>query len=267
VLIDCCYWRSGGLLPQIEQLAKKESRAPSAYEISRQQVEIFPTLNQEEKEGVVLFETLSYHFSSGVVEILARHIPYVDFETKLYIAREIRDESEHFTRCASACKSLGITPLEFYPDIRRIYGERPNWLRYMAGCAFTLEQTAVHVFGTFLPKGNRYLRPVASFVAEDADHFSHSLLQLRKATEVNSKAEATKNRGVITEAINESLDNYAPAFFDHLTRVITLGTDVTRSEVEAEWRVALQDLKENCEKLQLAVDSKSDRWFSIKEGR
>jgi len=249
-------------MPQIEQLAKKQSRAPSAYDISQEQVQIFPTLNEEEKEGVILFETLSYHFSSGVIEILARHIPYVDFETKLYIAKEIIDESGHFTRCAATCKSLGITPLDFYPDIRRIYGEHPNWLRYMAGCAFTLEQTAVHVFGKFLPRGSRYFQPVKPFVAEDADHFSHSFLQMRQAINVNNEKEASKNGVVITEAIKESLDDYAPRFFEHLTRVITLGTKVTRSEVEAEWRIALQCLENSCQKLGLELDVKADSWFN-----
>lgn len=249
-------------MPQIDQLAKKQSRASSAYDISQEQVEIFPTLNEEEKEGVMLFETLSYNFSSGVMEILARHIPYVDFETKLYIAKEIIDESGHFTRCAGACKSLGITPLDFYPDIRRIYGEHPNWLRYMAGCAFTLEQTAVHVFGKFLPRGSRYFQPVKPFVAEDADHFSHSFLQMRQALSVDSKNEANKNRAVITEAVNESLDDYAPRFFEHLTRVITLGTSVTRSEVEAEWRVALRGLENSCQKLGLELDVRADSRFN-----
>ena len=111
----------------IEQLASKQSHAPSPNDISQQQVAIYPTLKEEEKAGVLLFETLSYHFSSGVIEILARHIPYVDFETKLYIAKEITEETGHFTRCARTCKALGITPLDFYPNIRQIYGQNPNW--------------------------------------------------------------------------------------------------------------------------------------------
>ncbi|HKZ79891.1 MAG TPA: hypothetical protein VJ124_16580 [Pyrinomonadaceae bacterium] len=247
-------------MSQIEQLAKRQSRAPSAYDISREQVEIYPTLSEPEKEGVVLFETLSYHFSSGVIEILARHIPYVDAETQLYIAREIRDESQHFTRCVSSCRSLAITPLDFFPDIRRIYGEHPNWLRYMAGCAFTLEQTAVHVFGKFLSRGSRYFQPVKPFVGEDEDHFSHSLLQMRQAMKLNNTEEATKNRTVIIEAIRESLDCYAPAFFEHITRVITLGTKVTRSEVEEEWRVALRSLKKSCANLELSIEIEPDAW-------
>lgn len=244
-------------MAQIERLAKRQSKAPSAYEISRRQVEIYATLNESEKEGVLLFETLSFHFSSGVIEVLARHIPYVDSQTQLYIAREIRDESEHFTRCVNTCKTLGITPLEFYPSIRHIYGEKPNWLRYMAGCAFTLEQTAVHVFGKFLPKGNRYFQPVKPFVAEDVDHFSHSLLQLRQAINASSKDQAGENREVISEAIRESLANYAPAFFEHITRVITFGSNVARSEVEEEWSVALEELKRNCDELGLAIEIKS----------
>lgn len=247
-------------MSQIEELAQQQSRAPSAYDISRRQVEIYPTLNEKEKEGVLLFETLSYHFSSGVIEILARHIPYVDAETQLYIAREIRDESQHFTRCVNSCKTLAITPLDFFPDIRRIYGERPNWLRYMAGCAFTLEQTAVHVFGKFLSRGSRYFQPVKPFVGEDADHFSHSLLQMRQATKLDNKAEATKNRAVIANAVKESLDSYAPAFFEHITRVITLGTEVPRSEVEEEWRLALHGLKNSCDSLELAIEIKPDSW-------
>lgn len=241
-------------MPQIERLAKKESRAPGAYAISQEQIEIFPTLNAEEKEGVILFETLSYHFSSGVIQILAFHIPYVDRETQLYIAKEIIDESGHFTRCASACRALRITPLDFHPEIRRIYCEYPNWLRYMAGCAFTLEQTAVHVFSKFLPRGSRYFQPVAPFVAEDADHFSHSFLQLQQAFSVPNKEEVNQNRTVVAGAIKESLDNYAPPFFEHLTRVITLGTNIRRSEVEEEWRVALQRFKHSCEKLGLNIN-------------
>ena len=247
-------------MAQIEQLAKKRSHAPSAYDISQEQVRIFPTLNEEEKEGVRLFETLSYHFSSGVIEILARHIPYVDFETKLYIAKEIIDESGHFTRCANTCKSLGIRPQDFFPDIRRIYGKRPNWLRYMAGCAFTLEQTAVHVFGKFLPRGSRYFQPVKHFVAEDVDHFSHSLLQMQQAMKVGNEREASENKAVITNAIKESLNTYAPSFFEHLTQVITLGTNVSRGEVEAEWRAGLKYLKKSCEQLGLEVEIKEYPW-------
>ena len=243
----------------IEQLARKQSRAPSPHDISQEQVKIFPTLNEDEKAGVLLFETLSYHFSSGVIEILARHIPHVDFETKLYIAKEITEETGHFTRCASTCKALGITPLDFYPDIRRIYGQSPNWLRYMAGCAFTLEQTAVHVFGKFLPRGSRYFQPVKPFVAEDVDHFSHSLLQMRQAINVDNN-EASRNRVVIVEAIRESLHNYAAPFFEHLTRVITLGTNVSRKEVEAEWRVALRGLRDSCAKLGLEIEVREYPW-------
>jgi hypothetical protein len=249
-------------MPRIEQLATKQSHAPSAYDISQAQIRIFPTLNEEEKEGVLLFETLSYHFSSGVIEILSRHIRYVDFETKLYLAKEIIDESGHFTRCANTCKSLGITPQDFFPDISRIYGEYPNWLRYMAGCAFTLEQTAAHVFGKFLPRGSRYFQPLKPFVAEDVDHFSHSLLQMRQAMQVSNESEAAENKVVITNAIKESLDNYAPAFFDHLTQVVTLGTSVTRSEVETEWRVALDYFKKSCEKLGLQIEIKRYPWTS-----
>ena len=247
-------------MPRIEHLAKKQSHASSAYDISQEQVRIFPTLNEEEKEGVLLFETLSYHFSSGVIEVLARHIPYVDFETKLYIAKEITDESGHFTRCANTCKSLGIRPQDFFPDIRRIYGEYPNWLRYMAGCAFTLEQTAVHVFGKFLPRGSRYFQPVKPFVVEDVDHFSHSLLQMQQAMKVSNERE--ENKAVITNAIKESLNNYAPSFFDHLTQVVTLGTSVTRSEVEAEWRVALEHFNKSCEKLGLEIEIEEYPWTS-----
>ena len=250
-------------MPRIEQLAKKRSHAPSAYDISEEQVRIFPTLNEEEREGVILFETLSYHFSSGVIEILARHIPYVDFETSLYIAKEIIDESGHFTRCANTCKSLGIKPRDFFPDIRGIYGEHPNWLRYMAGCAFTLEQTAVHVFGKFLARGSRYFQPVRPFVAEDVDHFSHSVLQIQQAVSANDEGEARENKAVITGAIKESLDKYAPSFFEHLTRVITLGTNVTRDEVQAEWRVALKDLQNSCEKLGLEIGAREYPWTSL----
>jgi hypothetical protein len=244
----------------IEQLATKQSHAASPNDISQQQVEIFPKLNDDEKSGVLLFETLSYHFSSSVIEILARHIPYVDFETKLYIAREITEESGHFTRCARTCKALGITPLDFQPNIRQIYGQAPNWLRYMAGCAFTLEQTAVHVFGKFLPRGSRYFQPVKPFVAQDVDHFSHSFLQMQQALSVDNKSDVSTNRTVIEEAIKESLDNYAGPFFEHLTRVITLGTDVTREEVEAEWRVALKSLKKSCDELGLEIEIREYPW-------
>lgn len=247
-------------MSRIEQLAKQQSQAPSPYDISRQQVEIYPTLTEPEKEGVILFETLSFHFSSGVIEVLARHIPYVDAETQLYIAREIRDESQHFTRCVNACKLLAIRPLDFFPDIRRIYGERPNWLRYMAGCAFTLEQMAVHVFGKFLSRGSRYFQPVKPFVGEDADHFSHSLLQLREALQPVNRVDGPENARIITEAIRESLDSYAPAFFEHITRVITLGTNVTRTEVEEEWRVAFRGLKNSCDSLGLAVALEPAAW-------
>ena len=244
----------------IEQLASKQSHAPSPNDISQQQVAIYPTLKEEEKAGVLLFETLSYHFSSGVIEILARHIPYVDFETKLYIAKEITEETGHFTRCARTCKALGITPLDFYPNIRQIYGQNPNWLRFMAGCAFTLEQTAVHVFGKFLPRGSRYFQPVKPFVAEDVDHFSHSFLQMQQALNVDNENDASRNKAAIQEAIRESLDNYAVPFFEHLTRVITLGTNVTRTEVEAEWRVALSTLRNTCEQLGLEIEIREYPW-------
>src|SRR5215831_11554603 len=123
-------------MPQIEELAKKESQASTAYDIAAEQVRIFPSLNDEEKEGAVLFETLSHTFSSGVIQVLARHLREVDPDTKLYIAKEIIDESGHFTRCASVCKGLRITPRDFFPDVGVIYGRESNWLRYMAGCAF-----------------------------------------------------------------------------------------------------------------------------------
>jgi hypothetical protein len=247
-------------MSQIEQLAKKTSPAPTAYGISEEQIKIFPTLSEAEKEGVVLFETLSYHFSSGVVEVLVRHLPDVDWETKLYIAKEIADESGHFTRCASACRALGITPGEFFPDIRRIYGEHPNWLRFMAGCPFTLEQPAAQVFGKFLPRGNRYFQPVKPFVAEDVDHFSHAFLQLEKAMSVSDEPVAVENKAVITDAISESLEHYAGPFFEHLTRIMTLGTAITRSEVDAEWRVALKNLQKVCEKLGLDIEMAEYPW-------
>ena len=247
-------------MPQIEHLAKKQSQAPTAYNISQEQVEIFPTLSVEEKEGVVLFETLSYHFSSGVVEVLARHIPCVDFETKLYIAKEIIDESGHFTRCASACQSLGITPGDFFPDIRRTYGERPNWLRFMAGCAFTLEQPSAQVFGRFLPIGNHYFEPVKPLVAEDVDHFSHAFLQLERALSVTDARLADANKAVITDAITESLDDYAPPFFEYLTKVITLGTTIERGVVDREWSAALNHLKKSCDKLGLGIEAGKFYW-------
>jgi len=242
-------------MAQIEQLAKKQSLAPSAYDISREQVEIFQSLSEEEKESVNLFETLSYHFSSGVVEVLARHIPYVDFETKLHIAKEIIDEAGHFTRCASACRLLKITPGDFFPDIRRIYGESLNWLRFMAGCPFTLEQPSAQVFGKFLPRGNRYFVPVKPLVAEDVDHFSHAFLQLERALSVADARVAADNRVVITDAIRESLENYAAPFFEHLTKVITLGTTIERDDVDREWRAALTQLKKSCDKLGLEIEA------------
>ena len=242
-------------MASIEQLAKKQSQAPTAYAISQEQLKIFPTLSEGGKEGVVLFETLSYHFSSGVIEVLARHIPYVDFDTKLYIAKEIIDESGHFTRCASACQSLGIGPLDFFPDIRRIYGERPNWLRFMAGCAFTLEQPAARVFAKFLSAGSRYFQPVKPFVAEDVDHFSHSFLQLEKALSAEDERAAAENKAVITDAIRESLESYAPPFFEHLTKIITLGTPIERNEVDAEWRAALKEFKRSCDRLGLDINT------------
>ncbi len=249
----------------IEQIASKQSRNPSPQDISDAQVKIFPTLNEEERAGVLLFETLSYNFSSGVIEILARHIPYVDFETKLYIAKEIIEESGHFTRCVRTCKALGITPTNFYPDIRKIYGQNPNWLRFMAGCAFTLEQSAVHVFGKFLPRGSRYFQPVKPFLAEDVDHFSHSLLQIQQAISAANQ-NSSENRTVILAAINESLDSYAAPFFEHLTRIITLGTEVTRAEVEAEWRVALRALLDGCRKLGLEIAIREYPWpYSLPE--
>ncbi len=247
-------------MSQIEQLAKKTSRAPTPYSISQEQVNIFPTLSETEKEGVLLFETLSYHFSSGVVEVLARHIPYVDWETKLYIAKEIVEESSHFTRCANSCRALGLTPGEFFPDIRRIYGERPNWLRFMAGCPFTLEQPAARVFGKFLPRGNGYFQPVKPFVADDVDHFSHSFLQLQKALTDANEQVASDNKAVIAEAIRESLDQYAPAFYEHLTKVMTLGTTVTREEVDAEWHDALQGLNQICRELGLNIEVPEYPW-------
>lgn len=245
---------------RIEQLASKQSQSASPFDISQAQIRIFPSLNEDEKTGVKLFETLSYHFSSGVIEILARHIPFVDFETRLYIAKEIAEETGHFTRCTHCCKSLGIIPLDFTPNIRQIYAQQPNWLRYMAGCAFTLEQTAVHVFAKFLPRGSRYFQPVKPFVAQDVDHFSHSALQLEKALAVDNEGDRSRNRTIIAYAIRESLDNFAAPFFEHLTRVVTLGTKITRNEVDAEWRVALWGLAISCERLGLEIDIKEYPW-------
>jgi hypothetical protein len=135
----------------------------------------------------------------------------------------------------------------------------------MAGCAFTLEQTAVHVFGKFLPRGSRYFQPVTPFVAEDVDHFSHSSLQLQQAISKDEENGKTENADEIRRAIAESLDNYAAPFFEHLTRIITLGTEVTREEVEAEWRIALKGLRQSCEKLGLEIEIRQYPWtFSRK---
>jgi len=239
-------------MARIEELAKKQSRAPTAYDIAAEQVRIFPSLNDEEKEGAVLFETLSYTFSSGVIQVLARHLREVGPDTKLYIAKEIIDESGHFTRCARVCRSLDITPGDFFPDIGLIYGRESNWLRYMAGCAFTLEQTAARVFGRFLRRGSRYFRPLAPFVAEDVDHFSHSIIQLRQALADEGGA-ARENGTIISNAIAESLDRFAGPFFQYLTNVMLMGASIQRREVVAEWRAALLELAGHCERLGLEV--------------
>jgi hypothetical protein len=239
-------------MAQINELATKESKASSAYDIAAEQVRIFPSLNDAEKEGAILFETLSYTFSSGVILVLARHLREADPRTKLYIAKEIIDESGHFTRCAHVCQSLGITTGDFFPDIGQIYGREPNWLRYMAGCAFTLEQTAARVFGRFLRRGNRYFKPLTPFVAEDVDHFSHSIIQLQEALEAEDGV-ARENRTVITNAIGESLDNYAGPFFEYLTKIMVMGTSIERREVQLEWRTALAEMAGHCQRFGLEI--------------
>jgi hypothetical protein len=242
-------------MSQIKDLAEKESKAPTASDIAAEQVRVFLSLNDDEKEGAIQFENLSYHFSSGVIQVLSRHLREVDPDTKLYIAKEIIDESGHFTRCAQVCRSLGITPGDFFPDIGHIYGHQSNWLRYMAGCAFTLEQTAARVFGKFLRRGNRYFQPLAPFVAEDVDHFSHSIIQLQQA--LAAQDVAAENRTVIRDAIAESLDNYAGPFFGYLSKVMAMGTSIERGEILLEWRAALLELAEHCERLGLAIGIES----------
>jgi hypothetical protein len=239
-------------MAQIEELAKKQSKALTAYDIAAEQARIFPSLNEEQKEGAILFETLSYTFSSGVIQVLARHLREVDPHTKLYIAKEIIDESGHFSRCAQVCRTLGITPRDFFPDVGLIYGRESNWLRYMAGCAFTLEQTAARVFGKFLRRGNRYFEPLAPFVAEDVDHFSHSIIQLQEALAAEDGV-ARENRTIIANAITESLEGYARPFFQYLTDVMVMGASIERREVQLEWRAALLELAGHCERLGLEI--------------
>jgi hypothetical protein len=241
-------------MSQIQELARKASRAPSPYEISGEQVRIFATLNDEEKQGAVLFETLSYSFSSGVIKVLASHIREVDFNTKLYIAKEITEESGHFTRTAAVCKSLGITPGPFFPDVGVLYSGQPNWLRFMAGCAFTLEQTAARVFGKFLSKGSRYFQPLQPFVADDIDHVSHSVLQLKAAFGLADEGQAARNRAIATSAITESLDHFAEPFFRYLTKVMLIGSPLTRRQIQDEWRTALAELGAGCADLGLEID-------------